>query len=78
MPRLQVELANIWAAVGNSGEAKEAAETALKLKPGNEKALVAGAMRFGYNTEDAEQTRHYIEELQKRTRTAAVIIWPSA
>jgi len=65
--QVQIELANLWAEVGRKVEARDTARLALKLQPGNEKALVAlcDSITNG-NTGDAEQTRHYIEQLQKQ------------
>ena len=63
--QIQIELANIWAGGNRPAEAKEAARRALKLKPGDERALVSlcDAIR---GAEDAEQTRRYIEQLEKQ------------
>ena len=63
--QVQSELANIWATAGRTAEAKDAARLALKLQPGNEKALVALCDSIR-GTEDAEQTRRYIQQLQKQ------------
>jgi tetratricopeptide (TPR) repeat protein len=67
---IQVELASILPMVGRFADAEEAARQALKLLPGNEKALVAlcDAVR---STEDAGQTRRYIEQLQKQDQDRA-------
>ena len=63
--QLQSELAGLCATYGLPAEAKDAARLALKIEPGNEKALLAL-----YNSirgpDDALQTRHYIEQLQKQ------------
>jgi len=63
--QVQIELANIWAMAGRPAEAKEAARLALKLQPGNEKALMALCDSIR-DLSEAEQTRHYIEALQKQ------------
>jgi predicted Zn-dependent protease len=63
-------------ALARPPDAKDAARHALKLDPGNEKALVALCDAIhGANTaelfDDAEQTRHYIEQLQKQDKDRA-------
>jgi tetratricopeptide (TPR) repeat protein len=62
--QIQIELAANWAAVGQPVKAREAARLALKLKPGDEKALMALCDTIP-GPEEAEQTRHYVEQLQK-------------
>ena len=70
-----------WPAFGRwpagVAEAKEAARRALKLQPGNEQALMALCDTIR-GTEEAEQTRHYVEQLQKQDQDRAAIIWLSA
>ncbi len=68
--QVQSELASLWATVGNSTNASSAARIALKLQPGNEKALLAlcAAIR---GPEEALHTRHYIEQLQKEDQDRA-------
>lgn len=67
---IQVELASILLMVGRFADAKEAAWQALKLLPGNEKALVT-LCDVTRSTENAGQTRRYIEQLQKQDRDRA-------
>ena len=63
--QLQIELAGVCAIGGRLAEAKEAARHALKLKPGDEKALaiLCDVIR---SAEEAEQTRRFVEQLQKQ------------
>ena len=63
--QIQTELASICAMGGRTVEAKEAAQHALKLQPGDEKALMALCDSIR-GADDAAQTRHYIEALQKQ------------
>jgi tetratricopeptide (TPR) repeat protein len=63
--QLQIELAGVCASGGRLAEAKEAARHALKLKPGDEKAL-ATLCDVIRGPEEAEQTRHFVEQLQKQ------------
>jgi tetratricopeptide (TPR) repeat protein len=68
--QLQSEYAGLCAEVGLTAKAKDAARLALKTDPGNEKALLAlcDAIR---GPDDALQTRHYIEQLQKQDQDRA-------
>jgi tetratricopeptide (TPR) repeat protein len=66
----QRELANLWAMAGHAAEAKEAARHALKLLPGDEKALLA-LCQVMHSPDDALQTRRFIEQLQKQDQDRA-------
>lgn len=66
----QIELASIWVMAGHAAEAKEAAQRALKLQPGDEKALLA-LCDVIHGPDEAAQTRHYIEQLQKQDHDRA-------
>ena len=67
---VQIELASILPMVGRMADARAAARSALKLLPGNERALVA-LCEASRSAEDAGQTRHYIEQLQKQDQDRA-------
>jgi tetratricopeptide (TPR) repeat protein len=67
---VQVELASILPMMGRMADAKETARRALHLLPGNEKALMA-LCDASRTSEDAEQARHYVEQLQKQDQDRA-------
>jgi len=64
---------NLGTALDVTGRTEEAItqySQAIKLQPGNEKALVALCNSI-QNGEDAGQTRHYVEQLQKQDQDRA-------
>jgi len=68
--RCQSELASLLALNGVFQQAKDAAHIALKLNPGDEKALTALCL-CARNPQEAEQVRHYIEQLQAHDQDRA-------
>jgi tetratricopeptide (TPR) repeat protein len=67
---VQIELASILPMAGRIADAKRSALRALQLLPGNERALLALCDTIR-GAEDAEQTRHAIEQLQKQDQDRA-------
>ena len=68
--RCQSELASLMALNAFYQQARDAAHIALKLQPGDEKALTALCVA-ARTPQDVEQVRHYIEQLQSHDQDRA-------